>query len=176
MNSNNFLDDVYTVGENNHDNQEDSSGNDSDRDQHRERQDFYDTISNPSSLRNAIDPISDQEQFRNSSVLMQTPAAPLFPDRGISSTPGTVPYDAQAQKLDQATSVKSRPMQTSTPATMVDKFLAICTAFLSKEPAISRKKLSSKVLNSYYISPGCLTICIYRKTLKMLLSTENGLR
>ena len=61
MNSNNFLDDVYSVGESNHDNQEDSSGNDSDRDPRRGRQDFYDTISDPSSLRNAIDPISDQK-------------------------------------------------------------------------------------------------------------------
>ena len=94
MNSNNFLDDVYTVGENNHDNHDDSSGNDPDRDQRRGRQDFYDTISDPSSLRDAIDPISEQDQFRNSS------AAPLFPDRGTTSTPGTVPYDAQASRLD----------------------------------------------------------------------------
>jgi hypothetical protein len=41
MNSNNYLDEVYTVGENNYDNQDDSSGNDSDRDQRRGRQDFY---------------------------------------------------------------------------------------------------------------------------------------
>ena len=38
MNSNNFLDNVYTVGENNHENHDDSSGNDSDRDQRRGRQ------------------------------------------------------------------------------------------------------------------------------------------
>jgi hypothetical protein len=82
MNSNNFLDDFYTVGENNHDNQDDSSGNDSDRDQRRGRQNFYETISDPSSLRNTIDPISEQDQFRNSSGLLQTPAARLFPDRG----------------------------------------------------------------------------------------------
>ena len=72
MNSNNFLDDVYTVGENNHENHDDSSGNDSDRDQRRGRQDFYKTISDPSSLRDAIDPISEQYQFRNSSGLMQS--------------------------------------------------------------------------------------------------------
>ena len=144
MNSNNFLDDVYTVGENNHENHDDSSGNDSDRDQRRGRQDFYDTISDPSSLRDAIDPISEQDQFRNSSGLMQTPAAPLFPVRGTTSTPGTVPYDAQASRLDQATSVKSRPMQTTTPATTVDKFLAISTVFLSKVPAISLEEIKFK--------------------------------
>ena len=127
MNSNNFLDDVYTVGENNRD---DSSGNDSDRDQRRGRQDFYDTISDPSSLREAIDPISEQEQFRNPSGQMQTPEAPLFIVRGTTSTPGTVPYDSQTSRLDQATSVKSRPMQTNTPATTVDKFLTISTVFL----------------------------------------------
>ena len=77
MSYNNYLDDVYTVGENNYDNQDDSSGNDSDRDQRRGRQDCYDTISDRSSLMNAIDPISDQEQFRYSSVLMQTLAAPF---------------------------------------------------------------------------------------------------
>ena len=176
MNSNKFLNEVYTVRENSHDNQEDYSGNDYDRDSRRGRQDFYDTISDPSSLGNAIDPISDQDQFRNSSVLMQTPAAPLFPDRGISSTPGTVPYDAQAQKLDQATSVKSRPMQTSTPATMVENLWQFALPFCQKYLQSAWKKLSSKILNSYYIFPGCLTICIYRKTLKMLLSTENGLR
>ena len=109
MNSNIFLDDVYTVGKNNHDNQKDSSGNDSDRDSRRGRQDFYDTISDPSSLRNAIDPISDQEQFRNSSVLMQTPAAPLFPDRGISSTPGTVPYVRSSNICEIATNPDNYP-------------------------------------------------------------------
>ena len=40
MNSNNYLDEVYTVGENNYDNKEDFSRNDSDRDQRRGRQDF----------------------------------------------------------------------------------------------------------------------------------------
>ena len=110
MNSNNFFDDVYTVGENNHDNHDDSSGNDSDRDPRRGRQDFYETISDPSSLWNALDHISEQDQSRISSGLIQTPAAPLFPVRGTTSTPGTVPYDAQASRLDQATSVKSRPI------------------------------------------------------------------
>ena len=62
----------------------------------------------PSSLRNTIDPISEQDQFRNSSGLLQTPSVPLFPDRGTISAPGTtVPYDAQASRQDQATSVKS---------------------------------------------------------------------
>jgi hypothetical protein len=55
MNSNNYLDDVYTVGENSYDNHDDSSENDSDRDQRRGRQNFYETISDPSSLRNALD-------------------------------------------------------------------------------------------------------------------------
>ena len=144
MSYNNYLDEVYTVGENNYDNQDDSSGNDSESDQRRERQDFYEMISDPSSLRNALDPISEQDQSRNSSVVIQTPAAPLFPDRGTTSTPGTVPYDAQAQKLDQATSVKSPPMQSITPATMVDKFLVICTAFLTKLPAISLEEIKFK--------------------------------
>ena len=75
---------------------------------------------------------------------MQNPAAPLFPDRETTSTPGTVPYDAQAQKLDQTTSVKSRPMQSITPATTVDKFLVICTAFLAKLPAISLEEIKFK--------------------------------
>ena len=58
MSYNNYLDEVYTVGENNVDNQEDSSGNDFDRDQRRGRQELYDTISDPSTMRNALDTIS----------------------------------------------------------------------------------------------------------------------
>ena len=45
MSYNNYLDEVYTVGENNFDNQGDFSGNNSDRDQRRGRQEFYDTFS-----------------------------------------------------------------------------------------------------------------------------------
>ena len=106
MNYNNYLDEVYTVGENNYDNQEDSSGNDSDCDQRWRWQDFYETISDPLILRNALDPISDQDQLGNSLVLIPTPAATLFPDRETTPTPGTVPYNAQAQKPDQVASVK----------------------------------------------------------------------
>ena len=45
MSTNNYLDEVYTVGEYNLDHREDSSGDDSDRDQRRGRQEFYDAIS-----------------------------------------------------------------------------------------------------------------------------------
>ena len=44
-------DEVYTVGENNRDHQGDSSGDDSDQDQRRGRQEFYDAISDPAALR-----------------------------------------------------------------------------------------------------------------------------
>jgi hypothetical protein len=144
MSYNNYLDEVYSVGENNYDNQVDSSGNDSDWDQRRGRQDFYDTISDPSILRNALDPISEHDQLGDSSVLIETPAVPLFPDRETFPAPGTVPYNAQAQQLNQASSVKSRLLQSTTPATMVDKFLAICTAFLAKLPAISLEEIKFK--------------------------------
>ena len=144
MSYNNYLDEVYTVGDNNYDNQEDSSGNDSDRDQRRGRQDLYETISDLSIPRNAFDPISEHDQLRNSLVLIQTPAAPLFSDRETTPTPGTIPYDAQAQILDQAAFVKSRPMQSITPAAMVDKFLVICTAFLAKLPAFSLEEIKFK--------------------------------
>ena len=62
MNSNNYLDEVYTVGENNIDIQEDSSGNDSDRDQRRCRQEFYGTISDTAVMRNVLDPISQHDK------------------------------------------------------------------------------------------------------------------
>ena len=68
MSYNNYLDEVYTVGENIYDNQGDSSGNDSNRDQRRGRQEFYDTISDPSILRNALDPISEHDKLGNSSI------------------------------------------------------------------------------------------------------------
>ena len=50
MSNNNYLDEVYTVGENNRDHREDSSGDDSDRDQRRGRQEIYDAISDPAAL------------------------------------------------------------------------------------------------------------------------------
>jgi hypothetical protein len=105
MNYNNYLDEVYTVGENNVDNQEDSSENDSDRDQRRGRQEFYDTISDPSIMRNALDPISQHEKLGNSSVFIQTPVPPLFPDWKTIPTTGTVPYNAPEQQINQASSV-----------------------------------------------------------------------
>ena len=60
MSNNNYLDEVYTVGENNRDQREDSMGEDLDRDQRRGRQEFYDALSDPAALRNAMDPISEQ--------------------------------------------------------------------------------------------------------------------
>ena len=60
MCNNSYLDEVYTVGENNRDHRQDSSGDDSDRDQRRGRREFYDAISEPAALRNAMDPISEQ--------------------------------------------------------------------------------------------------------------------
>ena len=60
MSHNNYLDEVYTVGEKNRDHREDFSGDDLDRDQRRGRQEFYDAISDPAALRNAMDPISEQ--------------------------------------------------------------------------------------------------------------------
>ena len=68
----------------------------------------------------------------------------MFSDRKTTPTPGTVPYNAQAQKLDQAVPVKSRPMQSIASATMVDKFLVICTAFLAKLPAIGLEEIKFK--------------------------------
>jgi hypothetical protein len=71
MSHNNYLDEVYTVGENSFDNLEESSGNDPDQEQRRgRRQEFYDTISDSSILRNALDPISEHDKLCNSSVLI----------------------------------------------------------------------------------------------------------
>ena len=70
MSNNNYLDEVYTVGENNRDHREDISGDDSDRDQRRGGKEFYDAISDPAVLRNAMDPISEQVKSAN---LTQTP-------------------------------------------------------------------------------------------------------
>jgi hypothetical protein len=69
---------------------------------------------------------------------------PLFLDRETIPTTGTVPLYVQVQQTNQASSVKSRPMQTTAPETMSDKFLAICTAFLAKLPAISLKEIKFK--------------------------------
>ena len=53
MSNNNNLDEVYTVGENNRDHRDDSLGEDSDRDQRRGGQEFFDALSDPAALRNA---------------------------------------------------------------------------------------------------------------------------
>ena len=134
MSGNNYLDKVYTVGENNRDHREDSSGDDSDRDQRRGRQEFYDAISDPAALRNAMDLISEQVK---SADLTQTPIPPLFNDRETNVSTGTIPYNGREQQTSQATSVQSRQVQQNAPATPVDKFLEICTAFLATVPAIS---------------------------------------
>ena len=54
------MDKVYTVGESDPDQRDNSSGDESDQDQRRGGQEFYDTISDPAALRNAMDPISEQ--------------------------------------------------------------------------------------------------------------------
>ena len=54
------MDKVYTVGENDRDQRENSLGDDSDRDQRRGGQEYYDALSDPAALRNAMDPISEQ--------------------------------------------------------------------------------------------------------------------
>ena len=141
MSDNNYLDEVYTVGENNRDHCEDSSGDDSDRDQRRGRQEFYDAISDPAALRNAMDPISEQDK---AAEVIQTPISPLFNDRETNVSTGTIPYNGQEQQTSQATSVQSRQVQQNAPATPVDKFLAICTAFLATIPAISLDEIKFK--------------------------------
>jgi hypothetical protein len=88
-------------------------------------------------MRNALDPVSQHDKLGNSSVFIQTPLPLLFPDRETIPTSGTVPYNAPEQQINQASSVKSIPRQTNAPATMEDRFLAICNAFLKKLPAIS---------------------------------------
>ena len=108
MSNNKYLDKVYTVGENDPDQRDNSSGDDSDRDQRRRGQEFYDAISDPATLRNAIDPISEQVK---SADLTQTPIPPLFTDRATSVTTGTIPYNAQGQQTSQATSMPSRQVQ-----------------------------------------------------------------
>ena len=57
MSNNNYLDEVYTVGENNSDHLEDFLGDDLERDQRRGGQEYYDALSDPAALRNAMDPI-----------------------------------------------------------------------------------------------------------------------
>ena len=141
MSDNNYLDEVYTVGENYRDHREDSSGDDSDRDQRQGRQEFYDAISDPAALRNAMDPISEQIKAAD---LTQTPIPPLFNDCETNVSTGTIPYNGQEQQTSQATSVQSRQMQQNAPATSVDKILAICTAFLATVPAISQDEIKFK--------------------------------
>ena len=93
MSNNNYLDELYTVGENNRDHSDDYSGDDSDRDQRRGRQKFYNAISDPAALRNAMDPISEQVKAAG---LIQTPIPPLFNDRETDVSTGTIPYNGQA--------------------------------------------------------------------------------
>ena len=79
MSNENYLDKVYTVGESDPDQRETSSGDDSDRDQRRGGQEFYDAISDPAALRNAMNPISEQvksanltqTQFRRCSLIVK---------------------------------------------------------------------------------------------------------
>ena len=82
-----YLDKVYTVGESDPDQGNNSSGDETDRDPRREGQEFYDAISDPAALRNAMDPISEQVK---SADLTQTPIPPLIADRATSVTTGTV--------------------------------------------------------------------------------------
>ena len=88
MSNNNYLDKVYSVGESDPDQGNNSSGDETDRDPRRGGQEFYDAISDPAALRNAMDPISEQVK---SADLTQTPIPPLFTDRATSVTTGTVP-------------------------------------------------------------------------------------
>ena len=139
MSNNNYLDKVYTVYEDDRD----QRGDESDRDQRRGEQEFYDAISDPAALRNAMDPISEQVKLAD---LTQTPIPPLFADRATSVTTGTVPYsyNGQGQQTSQATSRSSRQVQQNAPATPVDKVLAICTTFLATVPAIGLDEIKFK--------------------------------
>ena len=51
MSNNNYLDKVYTVGENDPDQRDNSSGDESNLDQRRGGQEFYDAISDSAALR-----------------------------------------------------------------------------------------------------------------------------
>ena len=143
MSYNNYLDKVYTVGENDPDQRDNSSGDESDRDQRRGGQELYDAISDPpAALRNAMDPISEQVK---SADLTQTPIPPLFTDRVTNVTTGTIPYNGQGQQTSQATLVPSRQVQQNASAIpVVDKFLTICTAFLATVPAIGLDEIKFK--------------------------------
>ena len=55
MSNENYLDKVYTVGVSDPDQHDNSSGDDTDRDPRRGGQEFYDAISDPAALRNAMD-------------------------------------------------------------------------------------------------------------------------
>ena len=104
MSNNNYLDKVYTVGESDPDQRDNSSGDETDCDPRRGGQEFYDAISDPAALRNAMDPISEQVK---SADLTQTPIPLLFTDRATSVITGTVPYNGQGQQTSQATSMPS---------------------------------------------------------------------
>ena len=79
MSNNNYLDKVYTVGESDPDQRENFSGDENDRDPRQGGQEFYDAISDPAALRNAMDPISEQvksadltqTQFRRCSMIVK---------------------------------------------------------------------------------------------------------
>ena len=88
MSNDNYLDNVYTVGVSDPDPHDKSSGDETDRDPRRGEQEFYDAISDPAALRNAMDPISEQVK---SADLTQTPIPPLFTDRATRVATGTVP-------------------------------------------------------------------------------------
>ena len=117
-----------------------SSGDETDRDPRRGGQEFYDAISDPAALRNAMDPISEQV---NSADLTQTPIPPLFTDRATSVATGPVPYNAQGQQPSQATSMPLRQVQQNVAATPVDKVLAIRTTFFATVPAIGLDEMSN---------------------------------
>ena len=88
-----------------------------------------------------MDPISEQVE---SADLTQTLIPPLFTDRETNVTTVTIPYNGQGQQQSQASSVSSRQVQQNAPATPVDKFLAICTAFLATVPAICIDEIKFK--------------------------------
>ena len=147
MSNENYLDKVYTVGESDPDQGNSSSGDETDRDPRRGGQEFYDAISDPAALRNAMDPISEQVK---SADLIQTPIPPLFADRATSVTTGTVPYNGQGQQTSQATSMPSRQVQQNSPATRVDKVLAICTTFWTTVPAIGLDEIKFKRITANF--------------------------
>jgi hypothetical protein len=75
---------------------------------------------------------------------MQTPVPPLFSVRETIPTTGTVPYNALEKQINQTSSVKSRQAPSNASATVADKFLTICTSFLTKLSAISLDEIKFK--------------------------------